>query len=127
MAKHMVILVAGAVLAGGVAWGADVALTAAQLPPGTIVRVAARRPAITLSRAQVVECTNRLLTISHKREKYSIIESNLLDLVVLERPEPEPGAEPAEAGGDSGAAGDRPAGRNRGSKGIWQRLLSFWK
>jgi hypothetical protein len=126
MVKHTVILVAGAVLTAGVAGGADVALTAAQLPPGTVVRIAARRPAITLGRAQVVECTNRLLTVSHKREKYTIVESNLLELVVLERPEPEPGAEPV-AGDGTGSSSDRPAGRRKASQGLWQRLLSFWK
>ena len=127
MAKRTLILVLGMVLASGVVWGAEVSLTAAKLPPGTIVRIAARRPAITLGRAQVVDCTNNLLTVSHKRERFAVAESNLIDLVVLERPDPEPGTDPSATGTDPGSSSDRPTARNKAPKSVWQRLLSFWK
>ena len=117
-------------MASGVGWSAEVALTAAKLPPGTIVRIAAKRPAITLSHAQVIQCTNNSVIVAHKRERFYVAESNLLDLVVLERPDPVPGEDSSLANGDSGAAGsssDRPEGRNKAPKSFWQRLLSFWK
>ena len=125
MAKRTLILVTGMVLASGIGWGAEVTLTAAKLPPGTIVRIAARRPAITLARAQVVECTNNLLVVTNKREKFRVAESNLLDLAVLELPEPEPGADPAS--GEAGSSSDRPGGRRKAPQTIWQKLFSFWK
>ncbi len=130
MVKRTLILVLGMTLVGGVVWSAEVALTAAKLPPGTIVRISARRPAINLSRAEVVTCTNRALTVSHKREWYLVAESNLIDLVVLERPDPDPGSDPSAAGADSGNSGsssDRASSRNKAPKTAWQRLLSFWK
>jgi hypothetical protein len=127
MGKRTLILVMGMVLGSGVVWGTEVALTSAKLPPGTIVKIAAKRPAITLSRAQVVECTNHHLTVSHKRERFCVAESDLLDLVVLELPEPEPGTDPAAANGQSDSRSDRPGGRGKAPKSFWQKLFSFWR
>ncbi len=130
MGKRTLILVAGMALVGGVVSSAEVSLTTATLPPGTIVRISARRPAINLGRAEVVACTNRALTVSHKREWYLVAESNLIDLVVLERPESDPGADPSAASADSGSSGsasDRAGSRKKAPKSVWQRLLSFWK
>jgi hypothetical protein len=107
--KRTAFVAAAVILAGASVPGEESLFNPARIPPGSIVYLVARRPPVSLSRAEVLELTNKLLTVSHNREKFQIAESNVLELTVLQRP-PDPNAPPTET-----------------KKSIWQRLLSFWK
>ncbi len=132
-AKQALVLVATAILAGPATAVVD-EFNTENLPPGAIVRIVARRPAITLSRAEVVQCTSNLLTLANKTDRFEVSISNVIEMTILERPQ---GG--VAAGGGNQAASD-PLGRSSGKrseagsgpasasgkKSLWQRLLSLW-
>lgn len=124
-----------ATLAGtGLCQGEEILFNPAQLWPGTIVRIAALRPPITLSRAEVLACTSNKLTVSHGRDTFVVTGSNVLELAVLDTSQARiPAGREAETD-DAPISGPRsarrpvdPASAKNDSKGFWDRVKDFWR
>jgi len=105
----------------------------ADLTTGSVVRLSARRPVVTLGRAVVLGRTNDALVVSQSKQTYTIAASNLIELVVLERAEPPPqadqpdgtdGASSAEGKGSAASRGGLPSSMLAA---LWQKITSFWK
>ncbi len=114
-------------LAAGAVQGEDAFTTfnPRNLPRGSIVRVAARRPPVNAAHAEVVECTTNLLTLRLKRDRFSIAPTNILELTLLAKPEDAPAPEPeAQSGEDSGKLIRQVAPTE---KGLWERIKAFWE
>jgi hypothetical protein len=126
--NYNALLVGTLILAAAAAQGEDV-FNPNNLPPGSIVRVVAKRPPINLRRADVVGCTSNLLTLRHKTDRFDVSPSNIIELTLLEKgvvvPPPDATGQTAQA--DSQPDAKEPADRLQGVKALWARIKNLWK
>jgi hypothetical protein len=115
-------IVGGTLLLAANAIGAEEAFDPRSVPPGSIVRIAARRPPINLGRAEVVECTSNAVTLRHDRDRFTVALSNVLELAVLEK-----GKEIVEPGAGQNGASPKKGGPAAKSTNLWDRIKGFWK
>jgi hypothetical protein len=95
------------------------------MTPGSVVRIAARRPAINLGRAEVVDCTTNLLTVRHNKDKFTVVPSNVLEMVMIERA---PGGAAGEAGVETGADGQREGAEPAQAKrSVWEWIKALFR
>jgi hypothetical protein len=122
--KQSAILVGCLMMAVGT-WAEEEGLNPANLPAGSIVRVVARQPAINLARAKVVECTTNTIVVKHKKDSFTIIASNILEISLLEKASPTVTTD-GQVEGDT----NLPAGKSNknGTKPtLWERIKNLWK
>jgi len=113
----------------------------ANLGPGSTVRIVARRPAINLNRAEVVQCATNQITVRQigvvNGGVFTVSAANILDLAILESvPAPVPPEARAAASSNSSvppppresAGPAKPAApKNPPKPGLWQRIKSLWE
>ncbi len=112
------------------------------LVPGTVVRIVAKRPAINLGRAEVLQCTSNMITVrrsggSVSAETFHVASTNVLELDIVESgkvsssPEDRdvtasadpPAKRPAKTAGPAA----EPVRQSSPFKNLLERLRGFWK
>jgi hypothetical protein len=126
-----------ALLSPVVALGAEKRLDPESIPPGAVVRLAARKPPVNLAHAEVVSCTSNQITVLNNDEQFTIAANNLLSLTVLKGSTNGPpgsgfpasqGASPSSKGpGNAADPAPATAPEPPAKKSLWQKLSSLWK
>lgn len=109
----------------------------ANLGPGSVVRIAARRPPINLARAEVVQCATNQITVRQigvvNGGVFTVNAGNVLDLAILESvPAPvSPEARAAATNSSATLPGQLGAVKAAGPKqppksGLWERIKRLW-
>ncbi|MBI5386321.1 MAG: hypothetical protein HZA90_16750 [Verrucomicrobia bacterium] len=133
-------------LALGTGWLAsakDCPLDPRTCPPGSIVRLVARWPLVNVKRAEVVLCTTNQITVKFGEDTFSVLRTNLKELIVVEAPPPPPveevSADSTNAVTDVASSG---TGTNRTSalagraaasgttnqtQGLWGKIKELWR
>ena len=112
------------------------------LAPGTVVRIVAKRPAINLGHAEVLQCTSNQITVrqsggSVSAGTFSVASANVLELAIVESAKGSTPAENREGTATTDAPSKRPASTTETSSepgrpappktNLWERLKGFWK
>jgi hypothetical protein len=131
----MLALLASALTTGALAQSDPISLC--DVTTGSVVRVSARRPLVSLGHATVLACTTNELVVRQSKQTYTIRLTDLLDLAMLERAEPTAiGPEQADRpAAMSAAQGDKASGHSTtgapppltGLAAIWAKIASFWR
>lgn len=102
--KRICTLITATVLTVASVGAEEIILNPANLRPGTVIRIAAERPVVNLAKADVVRCTTNTIIVRHKRDKFTIAQKDIYELVVLQ-PGPElPATEASESPAGTNAA-----------------------
>jgi hypothetical protein len=117
------IIVGTLILTAGAVSGGDT-FNPRALTPGSVVRIAARRPAINLGRAEVVACTTNVVTVRHKQDRFAVAASNVIEMAMIEKgpPLPEPDVAP---GGTPAPPSDLETKASR-KTGLWETIKGYW-
>ena len=109
------------------------ALNLSDLTTGSVVRVSARRPVVTLGHAVVLRHTTNELVVNQSKQTYTIQITNLVDFQILERAEPPPAADSPQSAIETtkGAKTATEAGKGTAQVSMlaafWEKITSLWR
>ena len=112
-------IVTGTLLLAANAFAEEEPISPAMVPTGSIVRIVAQRPPISLGHAELVQVSSNTVTLRHRRDKFTtgdrftVALSNILEFKVLEL-----------AKAPEGAAGAKGAASKTN---LWDKIKGYWK
>ena len=123
--KGIPIVIASVILAS-FALGAneEAGFSPKNIPPGSIVKIVARRPAINIEKAEVVSCTTNQLVIRYNQDRFTVEATNVLQLLMIDRAQAA-----ATSDGQTNSAPDDPSGakKSQGLLALWTRVKNYFK
>lgn len=138
--KRAYILIGASFLAASAWADPEAAFKAASLPPGTIVRLAARRPVISLGHAEVVQCTSNQITVRQTAGTFTVAAADILDLAILDPIKTEPSATNGAAASSANSTNsaskksgkDSKPGREAANpppppRSFWEKVKALWQ